>query len=31
MKSGKIEPIAVVKAGKTLPYEEFLKSMSAAK
>jgi branched-chain amino acid transport system substrate-binding protein len=28
MKGGKIEPIAVVKAGKTLPYEEFLKSMS---
>ncbi len=31
MKGGKIEPIAVVKAGKTLPYEEFLKTMSAAK
>jgi branched-chain amino acid transport system substrate-binding protein len=31
MKSGKIEPIAVVKAGKTLPYEAFLKTMSAGK
>ncbi|HEY3531993.1 MAG TPA: branched-chain amino acid ABC transporter substrate-binding protein [Casimicrobiaceae bacterium] len=31
MKGGKIEPIAVVKAGKTLPYEEFLKTMSAGK
>ncbi|HEX4928606.1 MAG TPA: branched-chain amino acid ABC transporter substrate-binding protein [Burkholderiales bacterium] len=31
MKGGKIEPIAVVKAGKTLPYEEFLKSMNASK
>ena len=31
MKGGKIEPIAVVKAGKTLPYEEFLKTMSAAR
>jgi branched-chain amino acid transport system substrate-binding protein len=31
MKSGKIEPIAVVKAGKTLPYEEFLKTMAAGK
>ncbi|MGH8686332.1 MAG: branched-chain amino acid ABC transporter substrate-binding protein [Burkholderiales bacterium] len=27
MKGGKIEPIAVVKSGKTLSYEEFLKSM----
>ena len=27
MKGGKIEPIAVVKSGKTVPYEEFLKSM----
>ena len=25
MKNGKIDPIAVVKAGKTMPYEEFLK------
>jgi branched-chain amino acid transport system substrate-binding protein len=31
MKGGKIEPIAVVKSGKTLPYEEFLKTMSAGK
>jgi branched-chain amino acid transport system substrate-binding protein len=31
MKGGKIEPIAVVKSGKTLPYEEFLKAMSAGK
>ena len=29
MKDGKIEPIAVVKAGKTLPYEEFVKTMGA--
>ncbi len=28
MKGGKIEPIAVVKAGKTSSYEEFLKSMA---
>ena len=27
MKGGKIEPIAVVKGGKTLPYEEFVKTM----
>jgi branched-chain amino acid transport system substrate-binding protein len=27
MKGGKIEPIAVVKSGKTVSYEEFLKSM----
>jgi branched-chain amino acid transport system substrate-binding protein len=27
MKGGKIEPIAVVKSGKTLPYAEFLKAM----
>ncbi|OGA41313.1 MAG: hypothetical protein A3G28_01290 [Betaproteobacteria bacterium RIFCSPLOWO2_12_FULL_68_19] len=27
MKGGKIEPIAVVKSGKTVPYEEFVKSM----
>jgi branched-chain amino acid transport system substrate-binding protein len=31
MKGGKIEPIAVVKAGKTYPYEEFLKTMGAGK
>ena len=31
MKGGKIEPIAVVKAGKTYAYEEFLKTMSAGK
>jgi branched-chain amino acid transport system substrate-binding protein len=31
MKGGKIEPIAVVKAGKTLPYEAFLKTMSSGK
>ncbi len=31
MKDGKIDPIAVVKAGKTMPYEEFLKSMGAGK
>jgi len=27
MKGGKIEPLAVVKGGKTLPYEEFVKTM----
>ncbi|MGA8050213.1 MAG: branched-chain amino acid ABC transporter substrate-binding protein [Burkholderiales bacterium] len=31
MKNGKIAPIAVVKAGKTLPYDEFLKSMGGSK
>lgn len=31
MKGGKIEPLAVVKSGKTVPYEEFLKSMGAGK
>jgi branched-chain amino acid transport system substrate-binding protein len=31
MQGGKIEPLAVVKAGRTLPYEEFLKTMSAGK
>jgi branched-chain amino acid transport system substrate-binding protein len=30
MKAGKIEPIAVVKAGQTLNYEQFLKSMASA-
>src|ERR671914_760146 len=27
MKGGKIEPIAVIKGGKTVPYEEFVKTM----
>ena len=31
MKGGKIEPIAVVKAGNTLPYQEFLKTMAAGR
>jgi branched-chain amino acid transport system substrate-binding protein len=31
MKGGKIEPIAVVKSGKTLPYDEFVKTMAGAK
>lgn len=31
MKGGKIEPIAVVKAGKTLPYDEFVKTMGSSK
>ncbi|HEX7053924.1 MAG TPA: branched-chain amino acid ABC transporter substrate-binding protein [Burkholderiales bacterium] len=31
MKSGKIVPIAVVKSGKTVPFEEFLKTMSAGR
>jgi branched-chain amino acid transport system substrate-binding protein len=31
MKGGKIEPLAVVKSGKTVPYEEFLKSMGGGK
>jgi branched-chain amino acid transport system substrate-binding protein len=31
MKGGKIEPLAVVKGGKTVAYEEFLKSMGGAK
>jgi branched-chain amino acid transport system substrate-binding protein len=31
MKGGKIEPIAVVKAGKTLAYDDFLKTMSGGK
>jgi branched-chain amino acid transport system substrate-binding protein len=31
MKGGKIDPLAVVKGGKTVPYEEFLKSMGGAK
>ncbi|MGE5641288.1 MAG: branched-chain amino acid ABC transporter substrate-binding protein [Clostridia bacterium] len=30
MKGGKIEPIAVVKAGKTVPFEEFAKSAAGA-
>ena len=28
MKSGKIEPIAVFKSGKSLPYDEFVKTMA---
>jgi branched-chain amino acid transport system substrate-binding protein len=31
MKGGKIEPIAVIKSGKTQSYEEFVKSMGAGK
>ena len=31
MKGGKIEPLAVVKGGKTVSYEEFLKSMGSSK
>ncbi len=31
MKGGKIDPLAVVKGGKTVPYEEFLKSMAGSK
>jgi branched-chain amino acid transport system substrate-binding protein len=31
MKGGKIEPLAVVKGGKTASYEEFLKSMGGSK
>jgi branched-chain amino acid transport system substrate-binding protein len=31
MKGGKIEPLAVVKAGKTVAYDEFLKSMGGGK
>ncbi|OGA71775.1 MAG: branched chain amino acid ABC transporter substrate-binding protein [Betaproteobacteria bacterium RIFCSPLOWO2_12_FULL_65_14] len=31
MKSGKIDPIAVVKGGKTVAYDEFLKTMGGAK
>jgi branched-chain amino acid transport system substrate-binding protein len=31
MKGGKIEPLAVVKGGKTVPYEEFLKGMGGGK
>jgi branched-chain amino acid transport system substrate-binding protein len=31
MKGGKIEPIAVVKSGKTLAYDDFLKTMAAGK
>ena len=31
MKGGKIEPLAVVKGGKTIPYEEFLKTMGGGK
>jgi branched-chain amino acid transport system substrate-binding protein len=28
MKGGKIEPIAVIKSGKTVTYEEFVKTMA---
>jgi branched-chain amino acid transport system substrate-binding protein len=31
MKGGKIEPLAVVKGGKTVAYEEFLKTMGGGK
>ena len=31
MKGGKIEPLAVVKSGKTVPYEEFMKTAGSAK
>jgi branched-chain amino acid transport system substrate-binding protein len=31
MKGGKLEPLAVVKGGKTASYEEFVKTMGAAK
>ena len=31
MKGGKIEPLAVVKGGKTVAYEEFLKTMGGSK
>jgi branched-chain amino acid transport system substrate-binding protein len=31
MKGGKIEPIAVIKGGKTASYEEFVKTMGSAK
>jgi branched-chain amino acid transport system substrate-binding protein len=30
MKGGKLEPIAIVKAGKTMSYDEFVKSAAAA-
>ena len=29
MKSGKIEPVAIIKSGKTIPYEEFVKTAGA--
>src|SRR5437762_2900947 len=28
MKGGKIDPVAVIKSGKTMPYEEFVKTMA---
>jgi branched-chain amino acid transport system substrate-binding protein len=31
MKGGKIEPLAVVKGGKTVAYDEFLKTMGGGK
>ena len=30
MKSGKLDPIAIVKAGQTVPYEDFLKAAAPA-
>jgi branched-chain amino acid transport system substrate-binding protein len=30
MKDGKVVPTAVVKAGKTVPFDEFMKSMGGA-
>ena len=30
MKAGKLEPIAIVKGGKTMSYAEFIKGMSAS-
>ena len=30
MKNGKVEPIAVVKSGKTIPFDQFMKSMGGA-
>jgi branched-chain amino acid transport system substrate-binding protein len=30
MKGGKIEPVAIIKSGKTIPYEEFVKTAGAA-
>jgi hypothetical protein len=30
MKGGKLEPIAIVKGGKTMTYDEFMKSAGGA-
>jgi branched-chain amino acid transport system substrate-binding protein len=30
MKGGKIEPVAIIKSGKTIPYDEFVKTAGAA-